>query len=65
MSRLQPLNLTDFTGGINSARSDFQLADNESPAILNMEVDPRVGFYTRPGWQRWNPTDIVADPVNT
>lgn len=63
MSRLQPVNLTDFTGGINSARSDFQLADNESPAILNMEVDPRVGFYTRPGWQRWNSADIVTTPV--
>ena len=63
MSRLQPLNLTDFTGGINTARSDFQLADNESPAILNMEIDPRVGFFTRPGWSRWNPSDIVATPV--
>jgi len=63
-TRLQPVNLTDFTGGINSASSDFQLADNESPGMLNMEIDPRVGFYTRPGWVRWNPTDIVADPVN-
>ena len=63
-TRLQPVNLTDFTGGINSASSDFQLADNESPGMLNMEVDPRVGFYTRPGWSRWNPADIVADPVN-
>jgi hypothetical protein len=63
VSRLQPVNLIDFTGGINSAKSDFQLADNESPSMLNMEIDPRVGFYTRPGWTRWNPTDIVASPT--
>ena len=61
--RLQPLNLTDFTGGLNLRRSDFQLDDSESPIMLNMEVDPRGGFYTRAGWERWNDDEAVADPV--
>jgi hypothetical protein len=61
--RLQTINLTDFTGGVNTTRSDFQLKPNESPGMLNMEVDPYGGFYTRPGWARWNPADIVATPV--
>jgi len=62
--RLETINLTDFTGGVNTTRSDFQLAPNESPGMLNMEVDPYGGFYTRPGWARWNPSDIVATPVD-
>jgi hypothetical protein len=59
MSRLQPINLVDFTGGLNARRSQFTLADNESPALLNVEIDPRAGFYTRKGWNRWNADDIV------
>lgn len=61
--RLQTINLTDFTGGVNTTRSDFQLKANESPGMLNMEVDPFGGFYTRPGWTRWNPSDIVGTPT--
>lgn len=60
-NRLQPLNLTDFTGGINLRRNQFQLADNESPDMLNVDIDPRGGFFTRKGWQRWNRDDIVDD----
>lgn len=63
-NRLQTINLTDFTGGVNTTRSDFQLKPNESPAMLNMEVDPYGGFYTRPGWSRWNPSDIIPNPTD-
>ena len=52
----------DFTGGLNLRRNQFQLADNESPDLLNVDIDPRGGFYTRKGWQRWNAEDIV-DPT--
>jgi len=59
--RLETINLTDFTGGVNTTRSDFQLQPNESPGMLNMEVDPYGGFYTRPGWARWDPTNILTN----
>lgn len=62
-NRLEPINLVDFTGGLNLRRDQFQLADNESPDMLNVDVDPRGGFYTRKGWQRWNGADITA-PAN-
>jgi hypothetical protein len=58
-NRLQPLNLTDFTGGLNLRTNQFQLAENESPDLLNFDIDPRGGFYTRRGWQRWNEEDII------
>jgi hypothetical protein len=62
VNRLEPLNLMDFTGGLNLRRNQFQLADNESPDLLNVDIDPRGGFYTRKGWQRWN-ADDVTDPA--
>ena len=62
-TRLQPINLVDFTGGLNLRRSDFNLAENESPAMTNVEIDPRRGFSSRRGWVRWNATDIVT-PAN-
>lgn len=62
-SRLQPLNLTNFTGGLNLRRHEFSLGDSESPDMLNIDVDPRVGFSTRKGWTRWNSADIVSTPT--
>lgn len=61
MTRLQELGFTDFTGGLN-ARSNrsFQIADNESPQMLNMRADSRLGIYTRKGMRRWNATEITA-----
>lgn len=58
-NRLEPINVVDFTGGLNLRRSEFQLADNESPDLLNVDIDPRGGFATRKGWQRWNIDDAV------
>jgi hypothetical protein len=62
MGQLQPLDLVDFTGGLNVNRTEFNLADNESPAMLNIEIDPRGGIFTRYGWGRYSGEDIVADP---
>lgn len=59
-SATQPLNLTDFTGGLNLRANEFNLADNESPDMLNVEIDPRGGLYSRKGWDRWNVDAIDA-----
>ena len=64
MTTLQPINLVDFTGGLNLRRSDFNLAQNESPSMRNVEVDPRRGFSSRRGWARWNAADIVSPAVD-
>ena len=57
-NRLEPIDLLDFTGGLNVRSDQFTLADNESPDMLNVDVDPRGGFYTRKGWRRWNDDEI-------
>lgn len=64
MSRVEALNLVDFTGGLNLRADAFELGDNESPDMLNVDIDPRGGFYSRKGWERWNSSDIapVWDP---
>lgn len=58
-NRLDPIDLTDFTGGLNLRRNPLAIGENESPDMLNVDVDPRGGFYTRRGWQRWNSADVV------
>lgn len=66
-NRLDPINLLNFTGGLNLRRTSFQLAENESPAMLNVEVDPSGGVYSRKGWSMFTTSDIVAgdwDPRN-
>lgn len=40
-------------------RSDqFQLSDNESPEMLNVEIDPRGGVFSRGGMERINPDNV-------
>jgi hypothetical protein len=51
VNRLKPLNLFDFTGGVNLRPESFQLQENELPEMLNLEVDPRGGINTRRGWK--------------
>lgn len=60
-NRLRPLNVFDFTGGLNLRSESFQLAENEVPEIFNMEIDPRGGCYSRRGWERWNTSAVTAD----
>ena len=62
-NRLEPINLVDFSGGLNLRENQFQLSDNESPEMHNITIDPLGGIYSRKGWERWNDTDIVADPL--
>lgn len=63
-TRLQPLNLLDFTGGLNLRATDFMLNDNESPGMLNINMDTRGGIVTRAGWTGWNATDVIAMPTH-
>lgn len=45
----QSTSLTDFTGGLNLRANPFQLAPNESPDMLNVDIDPRGGIMRRGG----------------
>lgn len=58
MAQLQIYEQKDFTGGLNLRSDQFQLADNESPEMLNVEVDPRGGVFTRGGMRRFNATNV-------
>ena len=62
-NRLKPLNLVDFTGGVNLRPETFQLQDNEMPELLNMEVDPRGGINTRRSWVGFGPPVVAAPTV--
>jgi hypothetical protein len=48
----------DFTGGLNLRSDQFQLRDNESPEMLNVEIDPRGGVFSRGAMQRLNPDNV-------
>ena len=53
----------DFTGGLNFRADQFNLEYNESPALLNVEVDPRGGVRRREGIGKINNTvlpDIIS-----
>jgi len=49
----------DFTGGLNLRADQFQLAENESPKMLNVDVDPRGGVFSRGGYTAIN-SSVVA-----
>ncbi|NDC17693.1 MAG: hypothetical protein EBZ92_07180, partial [Actinobacteria bacterium] len=48
----------DFTGGLNLRADQFLLAKNESPDMLNVEIDPRGGVFSRGAMQRLNTTAV-------
>lgn len=58
MSAIQVYEQKDFTGGLNLRSDQFQLKDNESPEMLNVEIDPRGGIFSRGAMQRLNPDDV-------
>ena len=58
--RLQVARTDDFTGGLNLRADAFQLGGNESPDLLNVDIDPRGGFSMRRGIQRWNTAAVGA-----
>ena len=49
--------LESFSGGLNFRTDQFNLASNESPDLLNVDVDPRGGVRLRKGV-------TVVDPSN-
>ena len=58
MSAVSVERYDDFTGGLNLRADQFQLARNESPDMLNVEIDPRGGLFTRGGIREINTTAI-------
>ena len=58
MSRVSIERYDDFTGGLNLRADQFQLQRNESPDLLNVEIDPRGGLFTRGGMREINSTAI-------
>ncbi len=55
-SNIRLIRQDDFTGGLNLRADQFQLAPNESPRMLNVEIDPRGGVFSRGAMQRINST---------
>ncbi len=65
MAVLQLFRQDDFTGGLNLRADQFKLAENESPDMLNVEVDPRGGLFSRGGMRRINPTGVLQNYLLT
>ena len=60
MSNVSVERYDDFTGGLNLRADQFQLARNESPDMLNVEIDPRGGLFTRGGMREINTTAVTG-----
>jgi hypothetical protein len=60
MSQILLERYDDFTGGLNLRADQFLLAKNESPEMLNVEVDPRGGVFSRGGMQRLHSTAVAG-----
>ena len=52
---------SDFTGGLNLRADQFNIGFNESPALLNVSVDPRGGVRRRNGVKRINSNAPATD----
>ena len=55
---------SDFTGGLNLRAAQFNLAENESPALLNVEVDPRGGVRRRDAVAKINSTSLDNEIIS-
>ena len=60
--RTQLVSLRDFTGGLNLTTDAFRLAENESPDLLNVDLDRRGGFQVRRGVTPFSDTPLPAAP---
>lgn len=58
MSAVRVQRTDDFTGGLNLRADQFQLAPNESPDMLNVEIDPRGGLFSRGAIREINATAV-------
>jgi hypothetical protein len=61
MSNMRVFRQDDFTGGLNLRADQFQLAPNESPRMLNVEIDPRGGIFSRGAMRSINSTPVTAN----
>ena len=50
--------LSNFTGGLNLRADQTSLGADESPALLNVEVDPRGGLARRDAIDALNATAL-------
>ena len=55
---------SDFTGGLNLRADQFNLTENESPALLNVEVDPRGGVRRRDAVTKINSTALDNEIIS-
>jgi hypothetical protein len=61
MATMRVFRQDDFTGGLNLRADQFQLAPNESPRMLNVEIDPRGGVFSRGAMRAINTVPVSAD----
>ena len=54
----------DFRGGLNLRADQFNIAENESPALLNVEVDPRGGVRRRDAVTKVNVTALDDEIIS-
>lgn len=60
MAGLNITEVSDFTGGLNFRADQFQLSTFESPEMLNVEIDPRGGVFSRGGYRQFNTTAVAG-----
>ena len=53
--------LANFAGGLNFRTDQFNLQPNESPDLLNVDVDPRGGVKLRNGVTGINASALAAE----
>lgn len=63
-SNLRLLRQDDFTGGLNLRADQFQLGPSESPSMLNVEIDPRGGLFSRGAMRRINASALTSGEWN-
>lgn len=54
----------DFSGGLNLNADAFLLQPNESPDLLNVDIDPRGGFRQRRGTVPFSTVPFTNAPTN-
>ena len=54
----------DFTGGLNFRADPFQIEKNESPDLMNVDVDPRGGVAMRRTFQQLNTTVLPGNAAS-
>lgn len=59
--RVRIQNIQDFTGGLNLNSDTFRVQENESPDLMNVDVDRRGGFQVRRGVAPFGTVSLGAD----